>query len=223
MIVHLGGIVELHLHLEFRQGFEALDKAEGIVVEDTAAVEQVLGIEDGLQLLHHLIGLLAPFVFHERRHVATRAVLGFQRAVVFLHDQTGHVAHHILILLHVLLGLETLVQDEVVIALEGVAVDAGIGIAVVGNHLLQLHGCLRQVFQREGDVFNQAGGADGTHAAHRREDTRTDGPVLSIDLRVFRELGRYVEIEMGKAFRNGGNLGEQLLVGDGLRLGEHGR
>ena len=72
-IGHAGEVV-----VEYRQRFQTLDKAVGIVVEDHALIQQTLGIEDSLQFLHHLVGLVTPLVFHEGRHVTACAVLCLQ-------------------------------------------------------------------------------------------------------------------------------------------------
>ena len=87
---------------------------------------------------------------------------------------------------------KTLVEDEVVVALEGVAVDAGVAVAMVGDELLQLHRGLGQVVDVECHVLDEAGGAYRARAAHGGEDAGTDGPVFAIDGRVFGELRRDV-------------------------------
>ena len=53
-----------------------LNETVGIIIEDDTRVEQIVGVEDALQLLHHAIGFLAPLVFDKRRHIAARAMLG---------------------------------------------------------------------------------------------------------------------------------------------------
>ena len=122
--------------VEHWQWLQALDEAVGIVVEDDATVQQTVGVEDFLQFLHHLVSLVAPFIFHERCHVATCAVLGLQTSIVALYHQLGHIAHHLGIACHLVLVGKALIQDEVVVALEGVAIDAGIVIAMIGYQLL---------------------------------------------------------------------------------------
>ena len=157
------------VEVEHGQRLQAFDEAVGVVVEDDTLVQQSFRVEDGLQLLHGLVGLVAPFVFHERCHVASCAMLCLQRAVVVLDHEFCYVAHHVGIAFHLAVALEALVQDEVIVALESMTVDAGIGIAVVGNELLQAHGGFGQHLDGEGHVLNQAGGAHGTGAAHRGE------------------------------------------------------
>ena len=122
--------------VENGQRFETLDETVGIVVEDDTAVQQAFGIEDILQFLHHLVGLVAPLVLHKRSHIATRAVFGLQRAVIFLDNEFGYVAHHLGVACHLVFIGKTLVEDEVVVALESVTIDAGIVVAVIGNKFL---------------------------------------------------------------------------------------
>ena len=66
-------------------------------------------------------------------------MLGLQRTVVVFDHEFGHIAHHLGIAGYFVLIGKALVQDEVVVTFKGMAVDAGIRVAVVGNELLQLH------------------------------------------------------------------------------------
>ena len=145
----------LEVVVEHGQRLQTLDEAVGIVVEDHTLVQQSLGVENLFQFLHRLVGFVAPLVLHEGGHVPSGAVFGLQRTVVALHHELRHVAHHIGIALHLVLVLETLVQDEVVVAFEGVTVDAGVVVAVVGDELLQLHRGLRQTLYGEGDILDE--------------------------------------------------------------------
>ena len=76
IVAAVGHFVEMIV--QNRQWLQALDETIRVVVEDHALVQQSVGIEDGLQLLHRLIGLVAPFVFHEGSHVAACTMLGLQ-------------------------------------------------------------------------------------------------------------------------------------------------
>ena len=73
--------------------FRSLRWHLGIVVQHHAGVQDAVGIEQGLDPLHDLVGALAPLVAHERRHVAARAVLGLERAVVLAHHHLDELAH----------------------------------------------------------------------------------------------------------------------------------
>ena len=72
----IGDTVEIEV--EHRQWFQALDETVRIVVEDDALIQQTFRIEDRLQFLHRLVGILTPLVFHEGRHITTCSVLGLQ-------------------------------------------------------------------------------------------------------------------------------------------------
>ena len=65
---------------------------------------------------------------------------------------------------------KALVQDEVVVALKGVAVDTGIVVAVVGNELLELHRSLRQTLYGEGHILDETRRAHRSCAAYAGED-----------------------------------------------------
>ena len=208
--------------VEHGQRLQALDEAVGVVVKDDTLVQQTVGVEDGLELFHHLVGLLAPLIRNEGSHIAACAVLSLQRAVVVLDHQTCHVAHHLSIASHLVLVGKTLVEDEVVVALEGVAVDAGVVVTVVGYQFLQLDRGFGQRLDGEGDVLDEARRAHRTGAADAGEDAAADCPILAVDLRILGELGGYVEAELRQTLLNLGNLLQQLLMGHGLRLGEDG-
>ena len=59
-----------------------------------------------------------------------------QRAVVFLYHEFRHITHHLSIAIHLGLLSETLVQDKVVVALEGMTIDTRIVVTMIGNKLL---------------------------------------------------------------------------------------
>ena len=143
------------VEVEHRQGLQTLDEAVRIIVEDDALIQQSLWIEDSLQLFHHLIGRLAPLVFHKRCHIATCTVLSLQRTIIFLNDQLRHIAHHLGIASHFVLIGKTLIQDEVVVAFKSMSVDTSIIVSVIGNQLLQLHRSLRQRFDGESHILDE--------------------------------------------------------------------
>ena len=147
-----------------------LDVAFGVVVEYHSRVEQAVGVEELFHGLHHGIGVVAPLVAHEGSHVTARAVLGLQRAVVFVHHQGLHVVHQALVAAHLGVGVERLVDDEVVVALQRVSVDAGVVVAVARYQLLQVGSGVGQVLDVEGHVLDEAGGAQLARAAHGGED-----------------------------------------------------
>ena len=134
VVTAVGDCIEVEI--EDGQGFEALDITVGVVVEDDTLIQQAFRIKNVLQFLHHLVSLVAPLIFHKRSHITACAVFGLQRAVIFLDNEFGYVAHHLGVACHLVFIGKTLVEDEVVVALESVTIDAGIVVAVVGNKFL---------------------------------------------------------------------------------------
>ena len=83
----------------------------------------------------------------------------FQRTVVFIDYQSFYVIHQVLVALYFGVGTEGLVQDKMVVAFQGMTVDAGIIVAVAGDELLQVGSGFGQVFDVEGYVLDEAGSA----------------------------------------------------------------
>ena len=182
------------------------DEAVRIVGEDYTGIQQIFGIEDFLQFLHRIIGFLAPFVFDKRCHIAASAMFCLQRAIIFLNDEFGHLVHHLCISLHLLLLIEALVEDEVIISFEGMSIDTTIAISEVSDNLLKFHSGFGQIIDWEGDVLDEARCSNGTHGTNSREDTRTDGPILAIDLRILSKLSRDIQLELAQGLLDGINL-----------------
>ena len=84
--------------------FRSLRWASRVVVQDHARVQDAVGIEERLHPLHERVGLVAPFLAHEGRHVAARAVLGLERAVVAVHHEVGERVHEARVAVHRLRG-----------------------------------------------------------------------------------------------------------------------
>ena len=61
-----------------RHRFEVLQVGLRIVVQNDAGIEQGVRIEQLLDAAHQVSGLFAPLLFHKGRHVAPRAMLGFE-------------------------------------------------------------------------------------------------------------------------------------------------
>ena len=206
-----------------RQRFEMGEMAAGIVVEDHPGVQQPRGVEQLFDSPHHGTGGVAPLAAEEGRHVAPRAVLGFERAVVPADDEFRNVVHQRLVAGRFDRGRERLVDDEMVVALERMPVDTGIVIAVAGNQRLQFGGRTGQVPDMKGDIFDQAGGPGGTAAAHRRKDARTEGPKLRLFGRIVGEPRGNIERKAPQQLPDAGDVGGQLLGCVSLGLGQQGR
>ena len=64
--------------VEHRQRFQALYETVWVVVEYYSLIQQSVRIEDCLQLLHSLISLVTPFVFHKWCHISSSTMLGLK-------------------------------------------------------------------------------------------------------------------------------------------------
>ena len=164
--------------MHLRQRFEVADIRLLILAEDDSRVEDVFGVKQALYLLHQFVRLITPLSPNERCHVTACAMLGFQAAVVLIHHKIDHSVHHTVVLRYGLRRIETLVKDEVVVALERMPVDDRVGVVMFAEKLLQVNGGLRQMFDGESNVLDEAGCAYGTRATHSREDSRTHRPIL---------------------------------------------
>ena len=72
-------------------------------------------------------------------------MLCLQRSVELFNHQPSNGAHHAFVSLHLCLCVKTLVEDEVVVALEGVPINARVTVAIIRNQLLELDGSHGQV------------------------------------------------------------------------------
>ena len=160
----------VHMVVGQRKWFEALDVAFGVVVKYHSRIQYAVGVEQVFHFLHQAVSLLAPLVLHKWCHITTRAVLGLERPVVFIHHEAFYLKHQILIFLHLGLGIERLGYDEVIIAFEGMAIDARIVIAVLQKHLFEVLGGLGEVFDVECYILYYHRGAEFSGSTHRGED-----------------------------------------------------
>mmetsp|Transcript_19238 Transcript_19238/g.58061 ORF Transcript_19238/g.58061 Transcript_19238/m.58061 type:complete len:267 (+) Transcript_19238:4576-5376(+) len=126
-----------------------------VVIEDDAGVEHVVGVEQRLEAPHELIGTRAPLHLHVWGHVAPSAVLTLEGSTVLGGDDVAHLVHHIAEPLHLIRGPETLREDEVQVALKGVAEAGGVLVLVLLEHLHQVHRHVRQLVNRACHVLNQ--------------------------------------------------------------------
>ena len=154
-------------------------------------------------------------------HIPARAMLGFQGTVIFIYYQGLDVIHQVFVAFHFRLGTEGLVDDEVVVAFESMAVDAGVIISVAGYELLQFCRCLRKVFNVEGYVLDEASGSRLAGASHGGEDAGTDGPVSGIFLRTVGEAYRNIGCKGLQASFDGRDVLLQFFRGTGFGFGQH--
>ncbi len=104
-------------------------EAFGVVVENHSRIEETLGVEGIFEAFHQVPHLCSPFSLDKRSHIAACAVLGFQRTVETPYDQLFYAGHKVAVFVDVLLGLESLGYYKMIVALERMAIDAGIVVA----------------------------------------------------------------------------------------------
>ena len=167
----------IHERMNGRQRFDMLDIRSFIFVENHTRIEDILGVEKRFRFLHQLICFIAPFATHKGRHIAARTMFGFERTMIFIHYQIHHLVHHPIVLIDSGLRVESLVENEVVITLKRMTINHRLGIVMVDEELLQIGSRIRQMFDGESNVFDQARAANRTGAAHRGEDARSHRPI----------------------------------------------
>ena len=107
-----------------------------VIVENNAWIEYIVRVEKMFHLFHKAESIGAPFAFDVRSHVATCAMLGFERAIVVTDYHIGNIFHKSLVAIDFGLRVEALVDDEVVVAFEGMTIDNSIVVVVMLEKLL---------------------------------------------------------------------------------------
>ena len=85
---------------------------------------------------------------------------------------------------------EVLVDDEVVVTLDGVTIDHTVLVTIFGDLVLQVDRSVGQHLHREHHVLDQARGSRLAHRTHRGEYARTHLPILRVLLGFVREFDR---------------------------------
>ena len=161
----------------------------GVVVEQHSGVEQAGRVDEPLDLAHHLIELVAVLPPHERSHDATRAVFGLERAPLPEHE-VDHVGREALIARKPLGGVETLVEQEVKVAVFRVPEDHRVLVALALEQRDEPFARGLEPLDRHRDVFEQRRRARGSAARDGREQPLAQVPQLSTRARVAAERGR---------------------------------
>ena len=107
-----------------------------VIIENNARIEYIVRVEKTFHLFHKEESICAPFAFDIRSHVATSAMLGFERAIVVVDHHSGYVVHKSLVAIDFGLRVKALVDDEMVVAFEGMTIDDGIVVVVMLEKLL---------------------------------------------------------------------------------------
>ena len=155
-------------------------------VEHDSRIEQPVGIEQPLDPPHQVGCLLSPFHFDEGRHVAARAVLGLERAVVAPDNDLGDVVHEGRVAVDRLMVGETLREDEVQVAVERMAEDDRFWVAVSDERRLQISGRRGEPVDRNGDILDDDRRAGRAHRADCGKQPLSDLPVFFDGIRIGR-------------------------------------
>ena len=102
-----------------------------------------------LEATHEVVGFGSPLFTHKRRHIASGAMFGLERAAVFVYHQMFYGLHQTLIAVYFGLCIKTLGYHEVVVAFESVSVDARVIISGINEQLLQFDRCFGQVINMD--------------------------------------------------------------------------
>ena len=133
-------------------------------------------------MLHDFKRCLSPFSFYKRRHVDARTVFGFQRTVVLSYNKRNDSVHKAFVTICLLRRIKRLVQNEVKISFQSVAVDGTIVVSKLFQQLLQLRNGFVQILRMECHVFYHRRSTGRTHGSYGRENTGTDIPQQRIFL-----------------------------------------
>lgn len=138
-------------------------------------------------------------------------------------SQLAHALHHVAVAFYLLLCGKTLIEDEVVITLESMTINAGILVAMACDELLQIDRSMGQVLDMERHILDETRRTDWPLTAHSREDTGADRPVLSIDLRGIGKGGLAIEVKSRERVHDLLDICLQSFRRQGLGLGEDSR
>jgi hypothetical protein len=122
--------------MALREWFEIGYVALRVVVENNARIEYIARVEKMFHLFHKAESIGAPFAFDIRSHIAPSAVLGFERAIVVVDNEASNIVHKSLVAIDFGLRIKALIDDEMVVAFEGVTIDDGIVVVVMLEKLL---------------------------------------------------------------------------------------
>ena len=209
--------------VDTRQRLDVLHKALGIFIEDDTRIENILRVEELLDFLHDAIGLVAPLLAHKGRHVAASAMLGLERAVVLVDHELHRFTHKFLVALHIFVGLKRLAYHKVEISLQGMAVDAAIGIAMLVEHACKIDRCIGKVLNVEGNVLDNHCSAYGASACNDGENARPYLPVLAILGRVAGEASRHMQLVVAHDIHDLGDILVECVLVVGRGAHQYGR
>ena len=205
---HRLAVAALHAGIDFifhlRVELEVLHVLAFVVGDDHARVHHPARVGGALELHHHLVELVAVLAAHVRRHDAPGAVLGLEVAAG-PQDQVNHVLVEPVVAVQVVVAFEAVGDEEVDVAVLGVAEDDGVVVAVGVEKLLQPAAGVGEVAHRDCNVFEQRGGAGWARLGHLGVKALAEGPGFRCLGGVGGERGRGLQVEIGQ------QLGARLL------------
>ncbi len=152
----------------------------GVGINNNTGIQKILGIKDVFDLPHQLVCIGTPFHLDIRSHIATGTMLCFQGAIIFFDHHPADIVHKATVAIHFFWVGKILGENEMQVALTGMAENDGF-IIVVGSHqALKLYSSICQVVNGKGNIFNNDAGADLSHRTHSREQSLTNIPQLGI-------------------------------------------
>ncbi len=149
----------------------------GIAGNDHFGVEQGVRVEQGFDPAHDAPGGIAPFLPDKGRHIATGAVFGLQRAIVFSGHQITDFLHEGIVTGHGLGTVETRREHKVQVAVQRVTEQQRLVVTVFVEQCGQAAYPVGQILDREGHILDDHGGALRTHRTDGRKHALAQRPV----------------------------------------------
>jgi len=196
------------LGLDRRSGLQILEMRLRVIGQHDSGVEHARGVAERLQRPHDRRQLGAVLPLDERRHDAARAVLGLEGAALGEHERDDLLGHR-RVAGNALGGVEALGEQEVDVAVLGVAEDDGALVAVPREQLVERLAGRQQIRHRHRDVLQQRGRAARAGLGDRRVETLAHVPQRGASRGFARESERRGERQPGRErLEAGGAVGE---------------
>jgi len=187
----------VHFGLDDWHLLQVRDMRQWVRIDNDSRVKQIARIGDRFQFLHDAVGFGSPLCFDKGSHIAARAMLSFQCAVVLAYDQRYYVIHQQAIAVDFLFGVEALSENEMQITVLGMAKDDGIVVVMLLEERLQVHCSVCESVYRECYVFHQRGGSAGAHCSHGGKHALANLPQHSLFVGIAGEACGMQEAETG--------------------------
>src|SRR5262249_6405728 len=141
-----------------------------IMIDHHAGIEHAIRIKQRLEVAHDGICLRTPFGFYEWCHVAARSVFGFEGAVIFATDDVDHSVHKMIEMCNIRIVIESLIDEEMQVAIFGMSKHRPIGISKFGEKMLQVGDCIGKLMNRKDDIFIDGNSSQLTRPTNRWND-----------------------------------------------------